>query len=129
MENRVSRTQYQYTLETADVNELNLWTQRLQERLSREPEFDDVTSDVQDQGKQVYVNIDRSTASRLGITTASIDNTLYSAYGQRLVSTIFTQSNQYRVVLEVDNTENSTKESLSELRIPSSNGVLPDFVG
>jgi multidrug efflux pump len=123
MENRVSRTQYQYTLETADVNELNRWTHRLVDQLAKEPEFDEVTSDVQDQGKQVYVNIDRSTASRLGISTAAIDNTLYSAYGQRLVSTIFTQANQYRVVLEVDNAENNSPQTLSELRIPSSNGT------
>ncbi len=123
MENRVSRTQYQFTLETPDSEELNRWTQRLVNRLANEPEFNDVTSDVQDQGQQVYVNIDRSTASRLGITTAAIDNTLYSAYGQRLVSTIFTQSNQYRVVLEVDPTAQNSPETLKELRIPSSNGT------
>ncbi|MEI7995324.1 MAG: efflux RND transporter permease subunit, partial [Methylococcaceae bacterium] len=123
MENRVSRTQYQFTLETPDAEELNRWTQRLVERLTDEPEFSDVTSDVQDQGQQVYVNIDRSTASRLGITTAAVDNTLYSAYGQRLVSTIFTQSNQYRVVLEVDPADQHSPETLKDLRIPSSNGT------
>jgi multidrug efflux pump len=123
MESRVSRTQYQFTLETADIDELNKWTHRLVERLSGQPEFSDVTSDVQDQGKQVYVNIDRSTASRLGITTAAVDNTLYSAYGQRLVSTIFTQSNQYRVVLEVDPAAQNSPETLKELRIPSTNGT------
>jgi multidrug efflux pump len=123
MENRVSRTQYQFTLETADAGELNSWTHKLVERLSGQPEFDDVTSDVQDQGQQVYVNIDRTTASRLGITTAAVDNVLYSAYGQRLVSTIFTQSNQYRVVLEVDPTAKNSPETLKELRIPSANGT------
>ncbi|MGZ5025598.1 MAG: MdtB/MuxB family multidrug efflux RND transporter permease subunit [Methylobacter sp.] len=123
MENRVSRTQYQFTLETPNIDELNSWTHRLVERLSGQPEFSDVTSDVQDQGKQIYVNIDRSTASRLGITTASVDNMLYSAYGQRLVSTIFTQSNQYRVVLEVDPKGDNSPETLNELRIPSSNGT------
>ncbi len=123
MENRVSRTQYQFTLETPDAAELNLWTQRIVEQLSGLPEFSDVASDVQDQGRQVYVNIDRSTASRLGITTAAVDNTLYSAYGQRLVSTIFTQSNQYRVVLEIDPASQSTPETLNDLRIPSSNGT------
>ncbi len=123
MENRVSRTQYQFTLESPDAEELNRWTKRLIERLLQEPEFDEVTSDIQDQGLQVYVNIDRSTASRLGISTATIDNTLYSAYGQRLVSTIFTQSNQYRVVLEVDPTAQTTPESLNDLRISSSNGT------
>ena len=122
MENRVSRTQYQFTLETPDIDELNRWTHRLVERLADRPEFSDVTSDVQDQGRQVYVNIDRSSASRLGISTAAVDNVLYSAYGQRLVSTIFTQSNQYRVVLEVDPAAQSTPETLKELRIPSNNG-------
>jgi len=123
MENRVSRTQYQFTLETPDIDELNRWTHKLVQALSGQPEFADVTSDVQDQGQQVYVNIDRSTASRLGVTTAAIDNALYSAYGQRLVSTIFTQSNQYRVVLEVDPAEQTSPEALNDLRIPSSNGT------
>ena len=123
MENRVSRTQYQFTLETPDIDELNRWTHRLVELLADQPEFSDVTSDVQDQGQQVYVNIDRSTASRLGISTAAVDNVLYSAYGQRLVSTIFTQSNQYRVVLEVDPAAQSTPETLKDLRIPSTNGT------
>ncbi|MDI1277618.1 MdtB/MuxB family multidrug efflux RND transporter permease subunit [Methylobacter sp.] len=123
MENRVSRTQYQFTLETPDIDELNRWTHKLVQALSGQLEFADVTSDVQDQGQQVYVNIDRSTASRFGVTTAAIDNALYSAYGQRLVSTIFTQSNQYRVVLEVDPAEQTSPEALNDLRIPSSNGT------
>ncbi|MDD5460031.1 MAG: MdtB/MuxB family multidrug efflux RND transporter permease subunit [Methylococcales bacterium] len=123
MENRVSRTQYQFTLESPDSEELNRWTLNLVDHLSGQPEFSDVTSDVQDQGRQVYVNIDRSTASRLGITTAAVDNTLYSAYGQRLISTIFTQSNQYRVVLEVNPDARNSPETLKELRIPSSNGA------
>ncbi len=123
MENRVSRTQYQFTLEAPAAEELTLWTHKVVEQLSGLPEFSAVASDVQDQGRQVYVNIDRSTASRLGITTAAIDNTLYSAYGQRLVSTIFTQSNQYRVVLEVDPAAQTTPETLNDLRIPSSNGT------
>jgi multidrug efflux pump len=123
MENRVSRTQYQFTLETPDADELTRWTHKLVEELAGQPELSDVASDVQDQGQQVYVNIDRSTASRLGISTAAVDNVLYSAYGQRLVSTIFTQSNQYRVVLEVDPADQSTPETLKDLRIPSSNGT------
>ncbi|MDO9213246.1 MAG: MdtB/MuxB family multidrug efflux RND transporter permease subunit [Methylococcales bacterium] len=123
MENRVSRTQYQFTLESTNIDELNQWTHKLVAKLASQPEFSEVTSDVQDQGQQVYVNIDRSTASRLGVSTAAIDNALYSAYGQRLVSTIFTQSNQYRVVLEVDPKEQTSPESLNELRVPSSNGT------
>ena len=123
METSVSRTQYQFTLESADVEELNRWTHKLVDELSNQSELSEVTSDVQDKGQQVYVNIDRSTASRLGVTTAAIDNALYSAYGQRLVSTIFTQSNQYRVVLEVDPASQIRPESLNDLRIPSSNGT------
>jgi multidrug efflux pump len=123
MENRVSRTQYQFTLESADIDELNQWTHKLVEKLASQPEFSEVTSDVQDRGQQIYVNIDRSTASRLGVSTAAIDNALYTAYGQRLVSTIFTQSNQYRVVLEVDPKEQNSPENLNDLRVPSSNGT------
>jgi multidrug efflux pump len=123
METNVSRTQYQFTLETPDVEELNRWTHRLVDELSQQPEFSDVTSDVQDKGQQVYVNIDRSTASRLGVSTAAIDNTLYSAYGQRLISTMFTQSNQYRVVLEIDPAAQTLPQSLGDLRVPSSNGT------
>jgi len=122
MENRVSRTQYQFTLESPNIDELNQWSHELVAKLSARPEFAEVASDVQDQGRQVYVNIDRSTASRLGITTAAIDDTLYSAYGQRQVSTIFTQSNQYRVVLEVDPEAQKGPASLNDLRIPSGNG-------
>jgi len=122
MENRVSRTQYQFTLESPNIDELNQWSHELVAKLSARPEFAEVASDVQDQGRQVYVNIDRSTASRLGITTAAIDDTLYSAYGQRQVSTIFTQSNQYRVVLEVDPAAQQGPASLNDLRIPSGNG-------
>jgi len=101
IEDRVSRTQFQFSVEDADPNELSVWVPRLVDRLRQIPLLADVTSDLQDQGLQAYVNIDRDTASRLGITPGAIDNALYNAFGQRLVSTIFTQSNQYRVVLEV----------------------------
>jgi len=101
IENRVSRTQYQISVEDADPKELSVWVPRLVERLRTLPQLADVASDLQDQGLQAYVEIDRDTASRLGITPTMIDNALYNAFGQRLVSTIFTQSNQYRVVLEV----------------------------
>src|SRR5262249_42418931 len=99
IEDRVSRTQFQFTLEAANADDLSTWTRRLVDRLSRLPQLADVASDLQDQGLQAYVTIDRDTASRLGITTAAIDNALYNAFGQRLISTIFTQANQYRVVL------------------------------
>jgi len=101
IETRVSRTQYQFTVEDVDSTELATWVHRLIERLKDVPELADVASDLSDSGLQAYVDFDRTTASRLGITPAVIDNALYNAFGQRLVSTIFTQSNQYRVVLEV----------------------------
>jgi multidrug efflux pump len=98
---RVSRTQYQYTLEDPDIKELNSFAPRLVETLRTQPELRDLSSDQQDKGLRVSVAIDRSTASRLGITPQLIDDTLYDAFGQRQVSTIFTQLNQYRVVLAV----------------------------
>ena len=102
IEDRVSRTQYQFSVEDANPDELSLWVPKLVERLRQIPQLADVASDLQDQGLQAYVEIDRDTAGRLGVTPAAIDNALYNAFGQRLVSTIFTQTNQYRVVLEVE---------------------------
>jgi multidrug efflux pump len=101
IEDSVSRTQYQFTLEDANADELSTWVPKLVERLRQLPQLADVASNAQDQGLQAYVDIDRDAASRMGITTAAIDNALYNAFGQRLISTIYTQSNQYRVVLEV----------------------------
>lgn len=124
LENQVSRTQYQFTLQAVDWAELNEWTQRLLAKLRVSPHLLDVASDLQDQGLQLYVHIDRATASRLGVSTEAIDNTLYNAYGQRLISTIFTQSNQYRVVLEVGPDGGSGVAGINELRIPSTNGGL-----
>jgi multidrug efflux pump len=98
---RVSRTQYQYTLEDPDIKELSSFAPRLVETLRTQPALRDLSSDQQDKGLRVSVAIDRSTASRLGITPQLIDDTLYDAFGQRQVSTIFTQLNQYRVVLAV----------------------------
>ena len=101
VEDRVSRTQYQYTLEDADPEELNRWAPKLVEVLQTLPELRDVSSDQQDQGLASMVVIDRNTASRMGVNPQLIVDTLYDAFGQRQVSTMFTQLNQYRVVLEV----------------------------
>jgi len=101
IETRVSRTQYQFSVEDANPEELAQWVPRIVEKLSTLPQFSDVASDQQDKGLQAFVQIDRDAAARLGITPAAIDNALYNAFGQRLISTIFTQANQYRVVLEV----------------------------
>ncbi|HEY2772568.1 MAG TPA: multidrug efflux RND transporter permease subunit [Candidatus Binatia bacterium] len=101
VDDRVSRTQYQYSLEDADPAELAVWAPRLVTALRERPELRDVSSDQQDEGLRAVVDIDRSTASRLGIRPQAVDDTLYDAFGQRQVSTIFTQFNQYRVILEV----------------------------
>ena len=100
IESTVSRTQYQFSVESANPDDLNLWVGRLVDKLQTLPALADVASDLQNDGLQAYLEIDRDSASRLGVTVAAIDNALYNAFGQRLVSTIFTQSNQYRVVLE-----------------------------
>jgi multidrug efflux pump subunit AcrB len=101
IEDKVSRTQYQFSVEDASSQELRTWVPKLVERLRQDSRLADVASDQQEGGLQAYVEIDRATASRFGITPAMIDSALYNAFGQRLVSTIFTQTNQYRVVLEV----------------------------
>jgi multidrug efflux pump len=123
IEDRVSRTQYQFTVETANPDELTTWVHRLVDSMSRQPQITDVASDLSDQGLQAFVTIDRDNAGRLGITPATIDNTIYDAFGQRLVSTIFTQSNQYRVVLEVKPEYRKGPQVLNELYIASSFGT------
>jgi multidrug efflux pump len=123
VEDRISRTQYQFTLESSDPKELSTWVPRLLEALQHSPALADVTSDLQDQGLQAYIDIDRDTAGRLGITPAAIDNVLYSAFGQRLVSTIFTQASQYRVVLEVKPEFRRGPEALEGLYVASSTGA------
>jgi multidrug efflux pump len=100
VDDRVSRTQYQYTLEDPDVNELNDWTNRFVAKLKKLDALEDVATDQQTGGRAVSLMIDRVTASRLGIAPTTIDNTLYDAYGQRLISTLYTQLNQYHIVLE-----------------------------
>jgi multidrug efflux pump len=122
IEDRVSRTQYQFTVEDADPAELSRWLPRLVERLQRLPQLADVASDLQDQGLQAYVEIDRASAGRLGVTPAAIDNALYNAFGQRLVSTIYTQTSQYRVVLEVKPEFRQGPAALDDLYVPGADG-------
>src|ERR1700684_945814 len=102
VDDRVSRTQYQYTLEDPDVNELNDWSNRFVAKLQSLPELEDVATDQQTGGLAVSLMIDRVTASRLGIAPATIDNTLYDAFGQRQINTMYTQLNQYHVILETE---------------------------
>ena len=125
IEDRVARTQYQMLLSSPDTAELRSVTARLLERLRTLPEITDVASDLQERGLQAWVEIDRAQASRLGVTVAAIDTALYNAFGQRLISTIFTQSNQYRVVLEVGPQFALGPEALSTLYVPAAAGAAP----
>jgi multidrug efflux pump len=102
VDDRVSRTQYQYTLEDPDANELNDWTNRFVAKLKELPQIEDVATDQQTGGLAVALNIDRVTASRLGIAPSTIDNTLYDAFGQRQINTMYTQLNQYHVIMEAE---------------------------
>jgi multidrug efflux pump len=122
VENRVSRTQFQYTLEDASSAELAAWTPRLVERFKARPELRDVATDRQDRGLQATLVIDRDTASRLGVLPQAVDDTLYDAFGQRQVSTIFTQLNQYHVILEVDPHFQQSPESLRDVYVRSVDG-------
>ncbi len=123
VEDRVSRTQFQYTLEDADAQELSAVSAKLVEKLHSLPQLRDVASDEQNSGMQAAIQIDRDTAARLGILPQAIDDTLYDAFGQRQVSTIFTQLNQYHVVLEVDPQFQQNPEALKQLYVKSSTGT------
>ena len=123
VEDRVSRTQFQYALEDPDQAELATYTRKMVDELSKEKDVTDVASDLQDQGLAAHLVIDRSTASRLGIAMADIDNTLYDAFGQRQISTIFTQLNQYHVVLEVAPNFQTNPATLNNLYVKSANGT------
>ncbi|MGA3033614.1 MAG: efflux RND transporter permease subunit [Terracidiphilus sp.] len=120
VDDRVSRTQYQYTLEDPDTDELNEWTDKFVAELKKLPELEDVATDQQTGARAVQLAIDRVTASRLGIAPTTIDNTLYDAYGQRQISTLYTQLNQYHVVLETAPQWQQNPSKLSDLYIQSS---------
>jgi multidrug efflux pump len=122
VEDRMSRTEFQYSVEDADPNELEVWVPRLIEKFQTLPQLRDVASDQQNHGLEADIIIDRDTASRLGITPQMIDDTLYDAFGQRLVSTIYTQLNQYHVVLEVDPRYQVSPDSLKHIFVHSSTG-------
>jgi len=124
IDSRVSRTQFQYTLQDADEDELSQWAGKLLAKLRDLPELTDVASDEQAGGLQASVVVNRETASRLSILPQAIDDTLYDAFGQRQVSTIFTQLNQYRVILEADPGFQLTPESLAKIYVKSSTGQL-----
>jgi len=124
----VSRGQYQFALQDANPDEFEIWMPRLLQRLQQIPELEDVGSSYSDNGLSAYVLIDRATAGRFGITPATVDNALYDSFGQRIVSTIFTQSNQYRVILEADPSFQQSLTSFNSIYLPSStaaNGQVP----
>ncbi len=122
VEDRVSRTQFQYSLEDVDPKELAYWTPRFVEKLKTLPELRDVATDQLNDGLLATLTIDRDSASRLGILPADIDNTLYDAFGQRQVSTIYTQLNQYHVVMEVNPDFRQNPDALKNIYVHSSNG-------
>jgi multidrug efflux pump len=122
VEDRVSQTQYQYTLEDASGDELNLWTAKLMDKLQALPQLRDVATDQQTHGMQAQLVIDRVTASRLGITPQAIDNALYDAFGQRQIATLFTQLNQYHVVLEAQPEFQRNPSKLNDIYVLSNTG-------
>ncbi len=123
IEDRISKTQYQFTMSSPDMVELSAAAASLQARLRTIPQITDVASDLQNEGLQAYVDIDRDAAGRFGVTVAAIDTALYNAFGQRLISTIFTQSNQYRVVLEVEPRFKVGMQGLNSIYVPGTGGV------
>ncbi len=120
----VSRTQYQFTLQANSLEALSTWVPPLLSRLQAQPQLADVSSDWQDKGLAAYIKVDRDSASRLGTSMADVDNALYNAFGQRLISTIYTQANQYRVVLEQDTEATPGLAALENIRLTSSDGGI-----
>jgi multidrug efflux pump len=129
IDSTVSRTQYQFVVKSTDSAALAAWEPKLMDRLKQLPQLADVASDMQQTGIATDLTIDRATAARFGITPATVDNVLYDSFGQRIVSTIYTQSNQYRVILEADPAIQKSLDGLSQLYLPSSsstsNGQVP----
>ncbi len=121
IDTQLSHTQYQFTLQSLSLEDLSKWVPPLLSRLQSLPQLQDVSGDLQDRGLEAYIKVNRDSASRLGISMADVDNALYNAFGQRLISTIYTQANQYRVVLEQDNDATPGLAALANIRIKGSN--------
>ena len=122
IEDRVSRTQYQFSLSSPDAEMLSTWSQKLVTALNNQPELTDVASDLQDKGLQVFLVIDRDAASRLGVSVANITDALYDAFGQRQISTIYTQASQYRVVLQARDGEKIGPQALEQIHVKTTDG-------
>ncbi|MBV4458674.1 MdtB/MuxB family multidrug efflux RND transporter permease subunit [Pseudomonas sp. COR58] len=123
IEDRVSRTQYQFSMSSPDADLLSLWSKRLVDALAQRPELTDVASDLQDKGLQVYLVIDRDAASRLGVSVSNITDALYDAFGQRQISTIYTQASQYRVVLQAQAGEKIGPQALDQIHVKTTDGA------
>ncbi len=123
IEDRVSRTQYQFSMSSPDAELLSQWSGRLVEALAQQPELTDVASDLQDKGLQVYLVIDRDAASRLGVSVQNITDALYDAFGQRQISTIYTQASQYRVVLQAQAGEKIGPAALDQIHVKTTDGA------
>ncbi|MBS0519377.1 MAG: multidrug efflux RND transporter permease subunit [Proteobacteria bacterium] len=123
IDSTVSRTQYQFVLESPNQKDFDIWVPRLVSRLAEIPEIVDVTSELQNQGLAMYIKIDRDAAARFGITAATVDNLLYDSFGQRIVSTVYTQSNQYRVIYELEPSMARTLDALNNLYLPGSSST------
>ena len=123
IEDRVSRTQYQFSMSSPDADLLSLWSARLVQALVDRPELTDVASDLQDKGLQVYLVIDRDAASRVGVSVANITDALYDAFGQRQISTIYTQASQYRVVLQAQAGEKIGPQALDQVHVKTTDGA------
>ena len=124
IEDKISRTQYQFNLESLNLEGLQTWVPQLVSALSSRPELEDLASDLQAGGKQAYIAIDRDRASSLGVSVAAISNALYSAFGQRMISTIFTQTSQYRVILEVKPEFRSDPSSIEHIFVNGAGGNM-----
>ncbi|MBW4794051.1 MdtB/MuxB family multidrug efflux RND transporter permease subunit [Pseudomonas tolaasii] len=122
IEDRVSRTQYQFSMSSPDAELLALWSDKLVHALSQLPELTDVASDLQDKGLQVFLVIDRDAASRLGVSVSTITDALYDAFGQRQISTIYTQASQYRVVLQAQSGETLGPAALNQIHVKTTDG-------
>ncbi|WP_122508981.1 MdtB/MuxB family multidrug efflux RND transporter permease subunit [Pseudomonas viridiflava] len=123
IEDRVSRTQYQFSMSSPDAELLSEWSVRLADALAQRPELTDVASDLQDKGHQVYLVIDRDAASRVGVSVANITDALYDAFGQRQISTIYTQASQYRVVLQSASASELGPEALEQIHVKTTDGA------
>jgi multidrug efflux pump len=120
IDSTVARTQYQFVLESPNPDEFNTWVPRLMDRMAQIPQITDVATELQNKGLAMYIRVDRDAAARFGITSATVDNLLYDAFGQRIVSTVYTQSNQYRVIYEVEPRMARSLDALYNLYLPSS---------